>query len=223
LVTPSIFTSHGFTPYGVSNGELLEHGQVASFGDPARGPEQPVVPVALAEGHDPPGKVLAVAAALSRAKRRRRFEQPFYRGPVEQSRGVTAAEQLVRAAVHSGRWHEDVTACRLEAEEVAREASAGLHGAVVVDVQAPEGVRTIEWPPVSSAARLRRLKAPNPFPSGFTSTSSTSGPGAPVAIATLAFGHFRHQARITSGLVVASLNPCSVRGALRSGRHGNTG
>ena len=53
--------------------------------------------------------------------------------------------------------------------------------------------------------------------------SSTSGPGAPVAMATLRPGSAVHQAVIFPASVVASLKPCGVSGSLRPGLHGNTG
>src|SRR5690349_8077610 len=77
--------------------------------------------------------------------------------------------------------------------------------------------------PVSSPARLSRLNASNPLPPGCTSTSSASGPGAPVATATLNAGQLVHQWRIRAGSVVASLNPWGVAGSLSPGLHGNTG
>src|SRR5439155_24183850 len=88
--------------------------------------------------------------------------------------------------------------------------------------------------PVSIPARWSRPKAANPSPSALRSTSSTSGPGLPVAIATFARGQSRHHAEIAAGSVEASLKPPEVSGALHSwhlglvhaglsGRHGNTG
>src|SRR5437773_531114 len=77
--------------------------------------------------------------------------------------------------------------------------------------------------PVSSPARLSRLNASNPLPPGCTSTSSASGPGAPVATATLHSGELVHHQRMQDVSVVASLTPCEVAGSLRPGLHGNTG
>jgi hypothetical protein len=66
-----------------------------------------------------------------------------------------------------------------------------------------------------SPARLSRLKAANPFPAWpCWSTSSTSGPGWPVAMARLASGWRRHHQVILSGSVVASRKPCRVAGSL---------
>src|SRR5439155_18667647 len=55
------------------------------------------------------------------------------------------------------------------------------------------------------------------------STSSTSGPGWPVAMARLASGWRRHHQVILSGSQVASRNPCRVAGCLLPGWQGNTG
>ena len=85
------------------------------------------------------------------------------------------------------------------------------------------GVRTMALWPSTSPARFALLNAGNPDPSSRTSTSRTSGPGAPVAIATLRFGSRRHQSRIWRSSVDASWNPLRVAGSLLPGRHGNTG
>src|SRR5690606_27816915 len=66
-------------------------------------------------------------------------------------------------------------------------------------------------------ARSNNSKPPRP---ALTSTSSTSGPGAPVTTATLAHGQRRHHAVITCGSVVASRDHV-VSGVL-SRRHGCT-
>ena len=73
-------------------------------------------------------------------------------------------------------------------------------------------------------SRLSRLSAAKPLPrSPWWSTSITSGPGAPVAIATFRSGFRDHQAAMRSGSVVASLNPCATAGTFSPGMQGNTG
>jgi hypothetical protein len=57
----------------------------------------------------------------------------------------------------------------------------------------------------------------------WSSTSSTSGPRRPVALATLALGERVHHLLIWSGSVVASRWPCRVAGALPPGWQGKTG
>src|SRR5580704_11907590 len=69
---------------------------------------------------------------------------------------------------------------------------------------------------------LSRWYAAHPLPAAWTSTSRTSGPGVPVAIATLC-GVCCHQVRMVAELVVASLQPCLVAGILASGLQGKTG
>jgi len=78
--------------------------------------------------------------------------------------------------------------------------------------------------PSVSPARISLLNAANPLPaSPCWSTSSTSGPGTPVAIARFASGWRRHHRLIWSGSVVASRKPWLVAGALPPGWQGNTG
>jgi hypothetical protein len=72
-------------------------------------------------------------------------------------------------------------------------------------------------------ARRSRFSAAHPDWAPRTSTSRTSIPRPPVAMATLACGQRAHQARTTSASVDASRTPWAVSGAFSAGRTGRTG
>ena len=78
--------------------------------------------------------------------------------------------------------------------------------------------------PSSRPALDSLANAAYPFPAGpWSSTSRTSGPGAPVAMARFQSGWRPNQAVICSGSVVASRWPWAVAGIFCPAWQGNTG
>ena len=98
---------------------------------------------------------------------------------------VDCADELVGLAVDLGRRGQDVAAAGAEVQVVGGQVAVALVGAAEVGVQAAAGRAHVGAAAPSSSPAVGQLaNAAYPFPAGpCWSTSRTSGPGAPVAMA----------------------------------------